>query len=594
MAWSITEFKGTENTTDAVTNTSSVSWSWTLKTTNGSYDHSGSAWYRVYTEDGSYDSGKLYFKPGASSGSKTKTYTGTTGNFAHNSDGSLASKKFKLDFYETANYNHHYAEYLQGFTTYARYATITSFNVNKRDETSLNVTWGANVACDAVQYRIRQSGGSYGSWIGVNSTNFNITSLTPNTTYVVQIQVRRSDSGLWTTSGEARNTTYDYPYASSLPTFTIENELNVTMYNPLNRTFDYQMLSADDSVIAQGTTQGTNLVFTPNAELLYNTIPNAVSGTYKIKVTYGSNIDQRNTGTYNINTSTNVPTFENFTAQYTADKTNLTNNNQTVINKTSTITFTITANATAKNYSTITKYVVNWGDSTPQEITNISSSVTLTGGSGNKITVVAYDSRGLNSSYDVTISEIVLYNVPINLQVYLHRRNGVEETTYADITGTLYYDTFGSAGVHNLLKAITYTVVGGGENMTFDISTVTYSDQDATNHTQKFTIEDVVINESTTELGFDTDKSYVVQFTVKDTTDTQVLVVGGVASGRFAEDWFKDENGEYHMGINGQADPNYTLTVHGTILGGIRMYMDSNNNLYITDDGSDPNPNAQE
>ena len=598
MSWSIKSFNGVENLTDAVTNTSSVTWQWTLETDAGSYDHTGKAWYRVYTSDGSYDTGRMTFKPGSASSKKTKSYTRTTQQFAHNSDGSLAPKQFNLEFYESANYKTRTASYIQSFTTYARYATITSFNVNKRDETSLNVTWSANVNCNAAWYRIRQSGGSYGGWISCG-TNFNITGLSAGTTYIVQIRVRRADSGLTTDSGEIRQATYDYPYISTTPDFVIGNNFNLSLYNPLGRECTIYLKNPLDTELEVGTISTTILNIQDSQSLqtfLYDGIPNSQNGLYRVRLV--CNTFSRDTivngGTYSVDSEINKPTFTGFTSHYAADLTNLTNNNQTVIDRASTITFTIDTNATAINSSTISHYDIIWGD-VQDTITDISNSATLVKGSGDSITVVVYDSRGLSNTKQITFSELVIYNIPTNGQTTVHRLNGVESTTFMDLSGIIYYDKFGTNGISNSIKSISYSVQGGVQDQAIsDISSITYSSQSSETKTQRFSISNVVIHANGTSGGFDINQSYIITITATDMANNTLVVSGTLQAGKFALDRYKDSSNDYHYGINGPADDDYALKVYGAIMGSnmVRMYMDSDNNLYITDDGSDPNPNT--
>jgi microcystin-dependent protein len=454
-----------------------------------------------------------------------------------------------------------------------RYATITKFEVNKRDETSLTVNWAADVNCNAVQYKIRQSGGSFGNWIGTSGTTFNITGLTANTTYVVQIQVRRTDSGLWTPSSDTtgRQTTYDYPKVTSAPNFIVGNTNTITISNPLHRSCAIYIINPLGTEKGGDTTTGETIPGYNNASwqsFFYNGIPNSTSGLYRVRLVC-SEISRDTTvdgGTYSINVNDNKPNADGLTYQYTANLTNLTNNNQTVIDKLSTITLNITNGAIAKNGASITQYIVKWGDTVQDTIEDISQdSAVLGNGSGNKLYVTVYDSRNLNVTKELTLDNFVPYTKPQNLTIALHRRNGIEAISYMDLKGTIYYDKFGSDGVSNQVLTIKYKVNNGSDTYNGTTTGIVYSSQSADNHTQKFSIDDIQIHANGTSGGFSTDSNYTITALITDTSGNTTAVTGTLLSSKFAEDWFQDDNQDYHFGVNGIADEDYTETVHGDL-----------------------------
>jgi len=101
--------------------------------------------------------------------------------------------------------------------TIPRYATITTFSVAKRDNTSVTVTWGADANCDAIWYSTNNGS----SWIQTSGyPNFNITGLSANTTYNFKIKVRRSDSQLTTISNTVQQTTYP----NTIPTISLSSK----------------------------------------------------------------------------------------------------------------------------------------------------------------------------------------------------------------------------------------------------------------------------------------------------------------------------------------------------------------------------------
>lgn len=478
--------------------------------------------------------------------------------------------------------------------TIPRYATITSYTVSQRDETSLNVSWGANVACDAVQYKIRQSGGSFGNWITASGTNFTITSLSASTEYIVGIRVKRTDSQLWTPDDSVptyRQSTYAYPYASATPNFTIGNTCTLGIYNPLGRSCKIYIKNPLDTEKEIGTitSQITSIPSTSEWQtFLYNGIPNNASGLYRVRIVCDelSRDTTVDGGTYSVNPATNKPDVSQFLASYTANLTNLTNNNQTVINGASTITYTITRGATALNGATISNYYVEWGSAPPQTITNIASPATLVRGNGNTISVTVKDSRGITNTVSTPISEVITYTAPTSLAISPDRQDGIGQVVYLDVEGIIYYDKFGTNGVSNRITNIKYSITNEtAQNVDVSLSSIAYSQQSASNHTQKFNIVNAPISIDGQGGGFDTTKTYEVTVYVIDTTGTTTSIRGTIKDGVFCMIHTIDNNGNYHTGINGLPDDNYALKVHGKFVADNYYPVGA---IYISDNSTSP------
>ena len=462
--------------------------------------------------------------------------------------------------------------------TIPRYATVTTTTSNVT-ETTVNVNWSSNAAIKQYQYRLTYDGTTH-SWVTVESNvnktsgSYTISGLTPNKSYRIDFDYLRSDSGLWSYSagysGSSNITTRDYPYANSMPNFIIGNSVTLGFYNPLSRTITYELLDVSNNVVATGTTNSTTSgAITPTASTLYNSIPNKVSDTYKVKCTYGTNVYTKTGGTYSVNADTNKPNVSNCAGTYVADLTSLTNNNQTVINGASTITYTITNAATAQNGASISQYTINWGNATPVTISSISTSASLVKGTGNTISVTVKDSRGLTNTFTTALAEVVNYTLPTGLTMSPDRLNGVGDDVYLDVDGTIYYDKFGTNGVSNAITDVKYSVANETAQ---DISIpsiesyITYSSQSADTHTQKFKVDNAPIYTDGVSGGFDTTKTYTVTLKVYDKSGNYVTISGTVKDGKFAMIKGRDSNGDYHTGINGLPDNNCALKVHGTVI----------------------------
>lgn len=574
------DWSSASNGSDANTSTLTVTVRWKTTKQSKSWDTAGTRtgnYTRIYVngtlvKDDSYDK-RFNCNPWPSNSTfvaRTTTYT-----VQHNNDGTPPT--VQVEAYANGKASSGGTNYGPGNSNVAktaitldnipRYAAITSYAVNKVDETSLNVTWSADAACDAVSYSL--NGGSY---VAASGTNFNITGLSANTNYNVKIKVKRQDSQLETESSSIAQSTYAYPYVSSMPNFTIGNSLTLGLYNPLGRSCKVYLINAADTSESSGnTTTGTSIsgyTGSTYTNLLYAGIPNSKTGTYKVRLVCSA-ISRDTTvtgGTYQVNENDCKPNVANCAATYTANLTSLTNNNQTVINGASTITYTITTGAsTTKSAGSIASYTVNWG-SASATITNISNSASLVKGSGDTISVTVTDSRGVTNTFSTPISEVINYASPTGLSINPTRLNGVGESVVLDVSGTIYYDKFGTNGVANKVTSVKYSVTGeSAQNVNLSLSSLAYSSQSSTNHTQKFTITDAAMYKDGSSAGFDTTKTYNISIVVTDTGGGTATITGIIKDGKFAMIKSIDSNGDYHTGINGLPDDDYALNVHGNI-----------------------------
>lgn len=84
-----------------------------------------------------------------------------------------------------------------------RYANI-SHSFNSSTEHTIKVNWSADANCDWLQYNLNG-----GSWINASGNPYTISGLTPGKTYKIKTHLRRTDSQLWSTTGELSATTKD-------------------------------------------------------------------------------------------------------------------------------------------------------------------------------------------------------------------------------------------------------------------------------------------------------------------------------------------------------------------------------------------------
>lgn len=254
--------------------------------------------------------------------------------------------------------------------TIPRYATINSFTVSKRDETSFTFNWSTNATIDYLWYSTNNGS----SWTGYDtadgtSGSFTVSGLSNYTTYNCKIRVRRKDSQLTTDSSAVSQTTYNYPFLNSSGNFTIGSTIPLNLYNPLGRSLAISILGADNSVICSGTrnVNGDTVLYTTAEEKIaqYNSIPNSKEGNYRVRIVCSavSRDTTVNGSKYTIVESECLPTFENFDYEdVNANTLAMTSNNQLLVDNYSLCEFGISQPATAKNGASISRYNCYYGN----------------------------------------------------------------------------------------------------------------------------------------------------------------------------------------------------------------------------------------
>lgn len=360
---------------------------------------------------------------------------------AHNSDG---SKTISYSFSVTDTSGQSYtcgnasASGSLALTKIARYGTANQ-SLNSKTETTIKMNWSSDNTVDYIWYS--KDNGS--NWTGVDVTDgksgtYTISGLSANTTYNIKTRVRRKDSQLTTDSSALSVTTYDYPYCNSMPNFTIGNGITIGFYNPLARSIAWQVLGNDGSIIAGDSTTGasyTGINGDNTINNLYKSIPNAKSGTYKVKVTYGSNVVTKTGGTYSIK-GNEVPTISSFTyIDNNSTVVAITGNNQHIVQNYSSLVAQV-GSATANKSAGISKYVVECNGITKQGTSSGNFSIGAIDSNTNvdlKLTVT--DTRGLTASK--TIKVTMLAHSKPNATVTLERLNNYEDETYLTVDGSI-------------------------------------------------------------------------------------------------------------------------------------------------------------
>ena len=431
----------TETSTSTSNNTSTITVTATQKIGNADWSSSYASTLQIYWYDNNAtSSGKLVKTTSVTSQGRNATITASGSiTVKHKTDGTLSgyakavwtkngSSAWTPNSGNVSTNN-------TALTKIPRYATANQ-SLNSKTETTIIMNWSSDSVVDYIWYS-RNNGSS---WTGVNVTDgtsgsYTISGLSPNTTYQIKTRVRRKDSQLTTDSSALSVATYAYPYANSMPNFTIGNKFTIGIYNPLKRSVTVNILGADNSQCTNDTTTGTSINGyngTTVVNNFYASIPNAKSGTYKVKVTYGSQVSTKTGGTYTINTSACTPTITGLTyADVNSTVTAITGNNQNIVQKQSTVRYTASGLA-AKNSATISSVKVNvngnnynltvsgssatGGNSTIDSSSNVTATATIT------------DSRVLTATKSVNIN-MLAWSLPTAITTMERQNNYYSNTT---------------------------------------------------------------------------------------------------------------------------------------------------------------------
>ena len=392
--------------------------------------------------------------------SKTVTLFSKTFTVAHNSDGTKS-----VNISVNVGGNIIYANGSQTVTldTIPRYATVTQ-SLSAMTETTATMQWTSDAVVDFIWYSTNNGS----SWTGINvadgtSGSYTINGLSANTAYNIKTRVRRKDSQLTTDSSALAVTTYAYPYANSMPNFTIGNKLTIGLYNPLGRSVTVNIIGADNSQCSSDTTSGTSITGYAGSGVvnaLYGSIPNAQSGTYKVKVTYGTNISTKTGGTYSVNANVCAPSIGAVAYQdRNSTTTALTGNNQDIVRNQSTLAYSATG-LTANNSASIRSCTVTVNGDT--YTLNVSGSTASGNGgvidSGTDIDAVftVTDSRGLTGTKKVTLS-MLDWSVPSAI-ITLERQDNFYTATNLTVDAS-----FASINGNNRIT-ITYSATKEGDS----------------------------------------------------------------------------------------------------------------------------------
>ena len=549
------------NSQSIANNTSNVTLEARIRTYGGYWWSDTGTSYRI-TGSGSIDT-KAISKNGKYEVGET-VLGSVTKDIGHDSSGNLTmtgSANFKADPW---GWNQTATASDMTLPTIPRYANITSFSVSKRDETSVSVGYTADATCDWAKYSLDNV-----NWYDLPNSGI-ISELSANTTYNFYLGLRRKDSQLWSYAGPVQQTTYDYPHCTSLPNFTIGNNVKIDFYNPLNRTFQIQMWSYANGQFVSDliTVSGTSYTgFSNVANRLYQSIPNARESQYNIDAHYAGNKAVGVGGKYSINVNNSKPIFNDF--DYSTNLSELTGNNNTIINGKTTTSVIISTSKKAQGYqgATITKYRIECGNKRA-EVNYSENEIVQQFGSCTSPTlkITAIDSRGLETTVSKTVTNFKNYVAPSFGANSTERKNGVDTESYLSASLNFWNGNFGAGD--NKITSFGYRTKKRTES-----NYSSWFDIDLENieiYNDEANLYDYMIHANGSSGGFEIGIAYDIQLVVSDGLDTYVLTTVTstaitLTDGKVGFSLLKDENGDYHVGIDCMPDLKAPIAIKNKI-----------------------------
>jgi len=426
-----------------------------------------------------------------------------------------------------------------------RYANITTWKNTAVTQTSATFQWGADASCSAVYYMIGN-----GSWTATSGTTFTISGLAPNTSYSVKLKVKRSDSGLETTSSaltvktkpiaSVSNTALTFDIGKNLPLTLINYDLNAS-------TFSFHVERDDgtwtDSLLTASSEKNVQSVTFPLssiADTLYSCC--TTKNEMKFKLSCGTTISGKfyeniSYGTACVTGSN--PVFSAYTYRNTDTATSgVLQNAAYIIQNYGNMQVQISAanRASAKNHAIINEYITTVTDAkneikkqlhTPYSAGEVLIDIgTMAEHGSYNINIHALDSRG-NTSATVTKTYHVLpYSRPAT-KITLGRINEFEKEVTIDFSSIYSKLKIGTASKNNQFNVkYRYAEVGTTYGNTYTtVAGIKNSDAPGSSTDSKATL----LKDSSSDpfITLDIEKSYNFEFVISDriTTTTETTMV---------------------------------------------------------------------
>lgn len=420
--------------------------------------------------------GTNYTWSGSIGGSGDKTLINKTQTVKHNTDGSKTinlAASIQLDIsWSGTQLGTISGSGSMALSNIQQYSSISQ-SLQSRTETTAVIRWVSDLTVDYIWYSINNGS----TWTGINVSDgtvgtYTISGLTANTTYQVKTRVRNKASQLTTDSSALSVTTYNWPYATSMPDFTIGEKVTIGFYNPLGRSFTFYVVANGVTIANNWTVSGTTysgINATSSQNQLYATIPNAKSATYQIRCVYSGNATVKTGGKYSVDTSVCKPaitgaTYKDINSAMVA----ITENDQKIIQNRSQVRYTATG-LSAKNNATVASCAVkvngNTYSLTVSGTTATGGNAVINSGTDVEAVITVTDSRGLTASKTITIDMLALWQP--SAVITLERQNN-----FYSATDILVDARFASVDGKNTIS-ITYRCTKDGDSAATVTGTLT-------------------------------------------------------------------------------------------------------------------------
>lgn len=510
----------------SVANSSNVTVTFQIRRTDYAmigYNYQGNAYWRINCDGQSTGNKYFTFDWGYHPQNQWWTVGSHTFTVAHNGDG---SKHIGFDgyYYTGISPSDLGASGSATLTKIPRYANITSFKNTATTVNSATFYWTTDANCDVLQYSLNNGS----TWSNASGSTFSISGLSPGTNYNIKIRVRRTDSGLYTTSNSISFTTKSIARISnSSLSMNIGGSLSLSFSNyGNNKSFlrfyaqktdgNWQQIATVSNI--QAASYSWNL--SGYSSTLYSLCPN--SNSLKIKVICGVSLNGKeytNTVSGTAKVTNSNPTFTNFTFQNTDSKTvNIIGNTQNMISLFGNLRVAIASanKAVAKNSATMKYYniVISSGNTIISKKVNYSlSDINVDIGSLQSsgtytIRIDAVDSRGNASAVASKTLVVYPYHTPA-ISASIDRLNGFEAETALKVT-TLISKINIAGSNKNSIQTLQYRYAESGKP--FQENYVQLN-----NYTTSESGNDFIISVNEPQfLTLDINKTYVFEFKVSD------------------------------------------------------------------------------
>lgn len=449
-------------TTDAATNTSTLTW--TLSSVGGT-----SSYYAIDATTVTINGTEVYYKARTAWDERVfpaaKGSVSGTIDVVHDSDG---TKTIEVSFITSV--------YVYGQNEYGGSMTLTnidqttptiSVSISSITASSLYISASASAVCDVWQYSL--NGGT--SWSTLSSTASasaakTISSLSPNTSYKVRVRGRKRSNQLYGYSSTTTVTTLGGALLNSVSEVTADAatakiSLNTTVYSA-SYTYTLAIKNGSTSYLtisglswAAGTADRTVTLTAAQRTTLLTAMASlkSFSATFSLTTFNGTTqVGSEATATATVTTTAanSGPSISGFTFEDSNSTTvAITGNNQLFVQAASTLKVT-PGSATAQNGASITNYTATCNGVSASNTTGAAITVgTVTKSGEVAVVLTVTDSRGYTASVTQNITAIA-YAKPKLTEVSIRRTNDIEAEMRLEFQGSISALTVGGVQKNSL------------------------------------------------------------------------------------------------------------------------------------------------